>query len=59
MGYDLLPTRFSPGYGDMPLSFQRVLFTQLDAGRLGVALTDGNMLSPEKSVLAVCGVKAR
>ena len=59
MGYELLSTRFSPGYGDMPLSFQRSLFLLLDAGRLGISLTQGNMLYPEKSVLAVCGVKER
>ena len=59
MGYEMLSTRFSPGYGDMPLSFQRSLFLLLDAGRLGISLTQGNMLYPEKSVLAVCGVKER
>ena len=50
----LLP-RFSPGYGDLPLSFQPFLMERLEMGRLGVRLTSGLMMAPSKSVTAVAG----
>lgn len=49
--------RFSPGYGDMPLSVQPALLDALDAARrLGVSVTDAFMLTPAKSVTAVVGL---
>ena len=52
-----LRSRYSPGYGDLPLSCQRPLLELLDAGRrLGLSLTQGDMLVPAKSVTAVLGV---
>lgn len=48
--------RFSPGYGDFPLSAQRRLLDLTDAGRrIGLYLTDAYMLTPVKSVTAVLG----
>ena len=45
--------RFSPGYGDLPLSVQRDVFAVLDCSRhIGVSLTDGLMMVPTKSVTA-------
>ncbi len=45
--------RFSPGYGDLPLSVQRDIFAVLDCSRrIGVSLTDGLMMMPSKSVTA-------
>ena len=45
--------RFSPGYGDLPLSVQRELFSVLDCSRhIGVSLTDSLMMVPTKSVTA-------
>lgn len=42
--------RFSPGYGDMPLSAQPVLLTTLDAQRkLGIALSKSLLMTPTKS----------
>lgn len=52
-----LKRRFSPGYGDLPLSCQQDLFHMLDAGRLGMGITEAYMLTPDKSVIAICGVK--
>lgn len=50
-------TRFSPGYGDLPLSTQPVLLDALDAGRLlGVRLSPALLMSPTKSVTAVIGL---
>lgn len=49
--------RFSPGYGDLPLSVQRDLIALLDAGKqIGVCLNDSLLLSPSKSVTAFVGL---
>jgi len=56
-GLRLLPRR-SPGYGDLPLDLSREILARLDAGRrLGVFLTETNLLVPSKSVTAVCDVE--
>lgn len=48
--------RFSPGYGDLPLSCQPTLLAALDAQRrLGVTLTPSLLMVPTKSVTAVVG----
>ena len=53
-------TRFSPGYGDLPLSTQPVLLDALDAGRLlGIRLSPALLMSPTKSVTAVVGLFER
>ncbi len=53
-------TRFSPGYGDLPLSTQPVLLDTLDAGRLlGIRLSPALLMSPTKSVTAVAGLFER
>lgn len=49
--------RFSPGYGDLPLSVQREVLAILEAGkRLGVTLNDSYLMSPSKSVTAFVGL---
>lgn len=49
--------RFSPGYGDLPLAFQKPLLRELDAARkLGLCLTDACLMVPEKSVSAIIGI---
>lgn len=49
--------RFSPGYGDLPLSTQPVLLATLDAQRrLGITLTSSLLMTPTKSVTAVVGM---
>ncbi|MGN0691012.1 MAG: methionine synthase [Oscillospiraceae bacterium] len=49
--------RFSPGYGDFPLDIQRELLDVLNAGRLaGICVNRSGMLTPIKSVTAVCGI---
>lgn len=51
---------FSPGYGDWDLSVQRKVLDLLIAHkRIGLTLTDGGMLVPEKSVTAVVGLSDR
>ena len=52
-----LTWRFSPGYGDLPLTLQPGLVSLLDAQkRIGLTVTDSLMLVPSKSVTAIIGV---
>ncbi|MCL2568866.1 MAG: methionine synthase [Oscillospiraceae bacterium] len=51
-----LTTRFSPGYGDMPLSLQQPFCSVLDAGKIGVTVSKFYLLTPRKSVTAVFGI---
>ena len=55
-----LTDRFSPGYGDLPLSLQPTLCGALDTQRtLGLYVTDSCLLNPGKSVTAIVGVADR
>ena len=55
-GRKLLP-RKSPGYGDLPLELSRAILDELDAPRkLGVSITDSDLLVPSKSVTAICEI---
>jgi len=51
-------SRFSPGYGDFDISYQKPILEFLDANRkIGVTLTDSFMMVPSKSVTAIIGLK--
>jgi hypothetical protein len=51
------PFRFSPGYGDLPLSLQNDLLGLLDAPRrVGLTASASHILLPRKSVTAFLGV---
>ena len=53
-----LRPRFSPGYGDLPLSTQRELFALLDCPRqIGLCLNESLLMSPTKSVTALAGIQ--
>ena len=55
--YGRLGRRFSPGYGDLPLTLQSRLLPLLDAGRtLGITLGSSLLMSPTKSVTAIIGI---
>ena len=55
-----LTDRFSPGYGDLPLSLQADFLQVLDAGRkLGMTVNESFLLLPSKSVTAVIGLSDR
>ena len=57
LGLSLTP-RFSAGYGDLPLSLQRDIFSALECERhLGLTLNDSLLMSPTKSVTAIIGIK--
>lgn len=49
--------RYSPGYGDLPLSYQKIIFEALQLEKLNMALTEKFMLKPEKSVIAIAGIE--
>ncbi len=49
--------RFSPGYGDFPLEYQKRLFSLLEIEKkIGVTLTDACLMVPLKSVTALIGL---
>ena len=50
------PSRFSPGYGDLPLACQREILELLGAASIGVGLTDSLLMTPTKSVTAIQGL---
>ena len=55
-----LGDRFSPGYGDFALEYQRELFRILDCPRqIGLTLTDNYIMIPSKSVTAVIPIGGR
>ena len=55
-GFYLRP-RYSPGYGDFALDYQRDIFDMLECSkRIGITLTEGNLMMPSKSVTAVIGL---
>ena len=49
--------RFSPGYGDLPLSVQPTVLAVTDATRrLGITLTEACLMVPTKSITALVGL---
>ena len=56
-GFSLRP-RFSAGYGDLPIEFQKTLFELLDPpSHIGVTLSDSYLMTPRKSVTAIIGIE--
>ena len=52
-----LTDRFSPGYGDLPFAQQKEVCGILDIGRrIGVNLSPGGLMIPQKSVTALMGI---
>lgn len=52
--------RFSPGYGDLPLSLQPKICAALDTQRrLGLHVTEHFLMNPSKSVTAIVGLSDR
>ena len=52
--------RFSPGYGDLPLSLQHSFLLALNAQRrIGLTVTENSLLIPSKSVTAIIGISDR
>ena len=50
--------RFSPGYGDFSIEYQREIFKILNCYKnIGLTLNDSLIMSPSKSVTAIIGIK--
>ena len=52
-----ITTRFSPGYGDFPLSVQPSLLKAAGADKIGLSALPSLMMVPTKSVSAIIGIK--
>ena len=51
-----LRPRFSPGYGDFDIGFQKSFMQMLDCAKaIGLTMTESFMMTPTKSVTAVIG----
>ncbi|MFI3163149.1 MAG: vitamin B12 dependent-methionine synthase activation domain-containing protein [Bacillota bacterium] len=49
--------RFSPGYGDLPITIQKTFCEVLDSQRkVGVAVTTSGMMIPKKTITAIIGI---
>lgn len=53
----LTSKRFSAGYGDLDIKYQRVFYDLLHMSDMGVEITENFLLIPEKSVIAIAGVE--
>lgn len=53
----LTDKRFSPGYGDLGLENQKIIYSILELRNLGITLTERYMMIPEKSVIAIAGIE--
>lgn len=49
--------RYSPGFGDLLLENQKLIFDMLELSKLEIRLTERFMLIPEKSVIAIAGIE--
>ena len=55
--YGFTTPRFSPGYGDFPIEFQKDIFRILSPEtKIGLTLNHSMLMSPSKSVTAVMGL---
>ncbi len=55
-----LRPRFSPGYGDFSITYQKDILRMLDAAKkIGLTMTEGSMLTPTKSVTAAIGLSTQ
>lgn len=56
--YGANKSRFSCGFGDLPLTLQRDIFAALEVNKnLGITLSDNCFMTPTKSVTAIIGIK--
>ena len=56
--YTVPNRRFSPGYDDLPLEFQKAMFSLLDCPRkIGLTLSESLLMIPTKSVTAIIGLQ--
>ena len=54
---EYLTIRYSPGYGDLPITTQREMLRLTDAPRkIGLTVTASHIMTPRKSMTAIMGV---
>ncbi len=53
----LTKLRYSPGYGDLGLENQKVIYDILQLQEMDIKITDRYVLMPEKSVIAIAGIE--
>lgn len=52
-----ITSRFSPGYGDFPIEYQKKLIGYIDGQRkIGLNVTQSSLMVPRKSVTALIGI---
>lgn len=52
-----LTDRFSPGYGDLPITIQPMICTVLNTGKtMGLNVTSSGIMIPRKSITAIIGI---
>lgn len=52
-----ITSRYSPGYGDLPIEMQHIILKLLDSARkIGLTVTDSCILVPRKSVTVIIGI---
>ncbi|MGI5848919.1 MAG: hypothetical protein ACOX8Q_02440 [Christensenellales bacterium] len=56
-GQHLTKKRFSAGYGDLDIRYQKIFYDLLDMETMGVKINEQFLLIPEKSVIALAGVE--
>jgi len=59
LGGKVTKHRFSAGYGDLDISYQKNFYDILKMDEIGVEINDSFMLIPEKSVIALAGLERR
>ena len=57
IGLNMDERRYSPGYGDMPLSLQKFFFDSLQLEELDMSFNENFYMLPEKSVTAFAGIR--
>ena len=51
--------RYSPGYGDLSITFQKPLLERLNAFEtLGITLNSAYLMTPVKSITAIMGIRS-
>jgi cobalamin-dependent methionine synthase I len=55
-GYDVTP-RFSPGYGDWPVTVQSAFLKACGGKSIGISVNPSSLMMPRKSVSAVVGYR--
>ena len=54
-----LTSRISCGYGDLDIAVQKELYDLLEARKAGIYMNESFMLTPNKSVIAIAGVRSK